>query len=770
MPLSNAERQRLYRLRRDADPTKRAEYVKKKKDKYKADLESHKRKRVGDMNPREQRQQRRTWRCRQKLCRRKQRELMLAVSDENGVSSSLQASTPTSTPRATSSTNSSTRGRKRVQRNRSALYRENCNLRQDVRKTQTLVERYKKRLQRLLKTKKNVNSPSPRKLTKSIMKQGRPEIRRTLTFHNALVAQIKKKYKEAPSVNSKTAVTSAVTGSVIRKYRLLTVLSSRTGICKRTVMKVTCGIARKQNARAFPQGSCKKVQGFFEREDISRVCPGIKQTITRHGVKKQKRILTDSVKNLHRKFLSEGGHVSYAKFCKLRPFWTVQPKETDRETCLCYMHENLQNMTHAMRNKGLLPVDDVNDLVPLFMCSVDSIECAYSECGKCSQSEFTFSRFASEAEINFPQWETGKKTYTQNGQEKQATVTAKVMKTVTETEAVGLFLSAMKAFKKHWFTMRRQFAAFRDNKNRVRDDECVVHVDFSENFNCKYHSEIQAVHFGASHAQASLHTLVLYIKSQQPLCLCTISANLQHGPVGIWAHMKPVLRYIRTEFPQVQNLTFWSDGPSSQYKQKKNFFLLSTVPFAMGFKSIGWNFFESSHGKGAVDGVGATVKRLANDAVCQGADIDTPRKLFEVMAPLLTSVHLMYIEDEDFKCSEGTISQHVPLIHGTRSIHQINCTDERVIVYRKLSCFCQWESGNRLCLCHNPKTFTYDLQHKTPIRKPCIRIVLKTKDLRQKKGNGKESTPVAQRGNVLKSSRQKRRNKTQKVRRYTSYM
>jgi len=42
--------------------------------------------------------------------------------------------------------------------------------------------------------------------------------------------------------------------------------------------------------------------------------------------------------------------------------------------------------------------------------------------------------------------------------------------------------------------------------------------------------------------------------------------------------------------------------------------------------SIGWNFFESCHGKGAVDSVGATVKRLANDAVRQGADIDTPRK------------------------------------------------------------------------------------------------------------------------------------------------
>lgn len=165
------------------------------------------------------------------------------------------------------------------------------------------------------------------------------------------------------------------------------------------------------------------------------------------------------------------------------------------------------------------------------------------------------------------------------------------MKKVADTEAVAMFFSAVKAFNKHWFTMHRQFAAFRENKNRIRDDEGMVHVDFSENFNCKYHSKIQSVDFGTSHAQASLHTVILYNKSQQPVCLCTISSNLEHGPVGIWAHLKPVLRYIRMEFPQVQHLTFWSDGPSSQYKQNMTFLLLSTVRFAMGFMSIGWNYF-----------------------------------------------------------------------------------------------------------------------------------------------------------------------------------
>lgn len=94
-------------------------------------------------------------------------------------------------------------------------------------------------------------------------KRGRSEIRRTLTLHNALISQIKEKYKEAAMANNKTAVTSVVTGQIIRKYRLLTLLSSQTGISRRAVMKVTCGIVRKHHGRAFAQNDCRKVQSFF---------------------------------------------------------------------------------------------------------------------------------------------------------------------------------------------------------------------------------------------------------------------------------------------------------------------------------------------------------------------------------------------------------------------------------------------------------------------------------------------------------------------------
>jgi hypothetical protein len=81
--MSNAARQRLYRSNRDADPTRRAEYLMKKKEKYKADVKSKKRKTVADMTDRERRRERKEWRCRQSLCRRTKRLEQTTVVDES---------------------------------------------------------------------------------------------------------------------------------------------------------------------------------------------------------------------------------------------------------------------------------------------------------------------------------------------------------------------------------------------------------------------------------------------------------------------------------------------------------------------------------------------------------------------------------------------------------------------------------------------------------------------------------------------------------------
>jgi len=45
-----------------------------------------------------------------------------------------------------------------------------------------------------------------------------------------------------------------------------------------------------------------------------------KETVTRNEVKKPKRYLNDSIKNLHKNFCQDNVLVSYSAFRKLKPF------------------------------------------------------------------------------------------------------------------------------------------------------------------------------------------------------------------------------------------------------------------------------------------------------------------------------------------------------------------------------------------------------------------------------------------------------------------
>lgn len=71
MALTNAERQRKYREKRDSDIARRSEYLRKKKEKYLQDLASGKRQLVSDLSDRSKRYQRNRWREQQNRHREK---------------------------------------------------------------------------------------------------------------------------------------------------------------------------------------------------------------------------------------------------------------------------------------------------------------------------------------------------------------------------------------------------------------------------------------------------------------------------------------------------------------------------------------------------------------------------------------------------------------------------------------------------------------------------------------------------------------------------
>ena len=126
---------------------------------------------------------------------------------------------------------------------------------------------------------------------------------------------------------------------------------------------------------------------------------------------------------------------------------------------------------------------------------------------------------------------------------------------------------------------------------------------------------------------------------------CTLSESKRQDAAAIWTHMDPVLKDIKTRYPQVTTVHFWSDGPSKQYKNKKNFFLLS----CLGFERATWNSFPTSHGKGAPDGIGGTVKRTADNMVLRGNDMTDGHTFFEKVSNSLKSVQLYHVAEEDMQ-------------------------------------------------------------------------------------------------------------------------
>jgi len=176
-------------------------------------------------------------------------------------------------------------------------------------------------------------------------------------------------------------------------------------------------------------------------------------TLTRHGAKKKKRIMNDTMKNLHKKFTAEGNSCSYALFCKLRPFWVLQATDRDMQTCLCASHENIAFIANAMKNVGLIDSSDLNVLVSRSMCKPDNTGCAYSECNDCKRSRVQLCSTPKETQVQFWQWERGTKTYIHDGIQKEVKVMTKVLKAVSRADVVEDFLSRMQSFKKHWFVL-----------------------------------------------------------------------------------------------------------------------------------------------------------------------------------------------------------------------------------------------------------------------------------------------------------------------------
>ena len=78
---------------------------------------------------------------------------------------------------------------------------------------------------------------------------------------------------------------------------------------------------------------------------------------------------------------------------------------------------------------------------------------------------------------------------------------------------IELYKIETQNFLQHEMYIYHQFKVHKILKENLKEDEALIYIDFSENYNCKYNTEIQAIHFGGSREQICLHTGYIHTKT-----------------------------------------------------------------------------------------------------------------------------------------------------------------------------------------------------------------------------------------------------------------
>ena len=76
----------------------------------------------------------------------------------------------------------------------------------------------------------------------------------------------------------------------------------------------------------------------------------------------------------------------------------------------------------------------------------------------------------------------------------------------------------------------------------------------------------------------------------------------------VQAIIHKIIVEVKSLCPAAKFIHYWTDSPTSQYRNKTMFDMVARHQQIYGMKAS-WHFFEAGHGKGACDGIGGVVNR-----------------------------------------------------------------------------------------------------------------------------------------------------------------
>ena len=443
---------------------------------------------------------------------------------------------------------------------------------------------------------------TPRKATEIQMQEAnlsatqKDKIKKPLFLGTVLMKEIKSAKEKTPKGKMK-ALHRVVSGRIVKKYKCASLLSRNTGLCRHRLGQSDNKNHQVQKSlrNSIVRKHQRRVEEFLKREDNSKFQPG-KADVKKVNKteKKQTYILTDYLSNLYNKFKSENPslNISFTSFCRARPKYILLTAFSSRSSCLCTKHQNAVLSLKVLKREGIdIPVNPEK--------AVDNIPSAESLGEKLPET------------VVWNQWtrveieEKGKKK----------SVTKIVESKVDRGVFITRFEKQMEEFDAHAKRVTKQYEEIKTLKQKLPEHEMLVQLDFAENYSCRSMEEVQSAYFNQS--SVTLHPVVAYYRGTSGelihKSIVIVSDEMGHKASTVVAFIDHIIPILKEIDPDLRRIHYWSDSPTSQYRNKHIFDLIANHEERYGICAR-WNYFEAGHGKGPCDGLGGSCKRLADEA------------------------------------------------------------------------------------------------------------------------------------------------------------
>ena len=246
----------------------------------------------------------------------------------------------------------------------------------------------------------NQNTPT-KKVTKLFGKcKVDSKTRKEIICQRALLDEVVRKVKNRKKGKS-FRMRDLVGPRIVKRYKMRAWL-------KKEGVGVSFAPSKPLGRRGVKNEVRQKIHNFFLTDDVSTMTAAKKSTITRNGVKKQRRLLQNTLLELHARYNADGGAnetVSYATFCRLRPFWVVQARLCERATCECTKCFNLELMLDKLRQENVIHHKSLDEMMKTEFCDPVTYQCVCMlECNTCKTKSNHFNEDNIDKTIQWQQW------------------------------------------------------------------------------------------------------------------------------------------------------------------------------------------------------------------------------------------------------------------------------------------------------------------------------------------------------------------------------